>query len=511
MELELKAPNREFRWLENFCISPYSKLIGSRVLNWLSGPVDLRHPVLHVGTPAGEDLAYVLAIIASAHATKQAWAQYSEPEYPTFMNGDLIRLEVAGQHLDAYYRSYDRRDSANRRVVVSKTQRDGADTLEIPVAPSMLRRSFANGATSSGRGDPFERFQKHASAHFRNPKLDTFLNHKGTRGLFLDEVRQQVLLQTSSDGGFLKTAKALRYEGINMDELLNLDRSGILRFKKSFDKCIPAEGADIRDDIAQELLPLMEQCGIDTQASKLSLQGLSNAGLASWLTDQDALATERGSREESAVKDVTKNLRRRLTNTTDDLFHPQRTLCIICKGYEPLLETSNGFERLIEFGARIIVVGDPFHLAAKSALRKTDLPPIFHTRSGWFHSIGFPVMKDSIAAVHTHQDVAVVDNLRHSQTPINLSTLSGKGPDQAFFSARARLLDAMVQIPREDLRRVVNAGLMPVMRTLSMLPMGLSGPTKDWALRTMQEAPVPPLGGTGAPYCQAGITRPAEG
>lgn len=485
---ELDSYLKDYPWLGKLGLSPYSNLLGGRMLKWLeNGPEDDGYPVLHISQPAGEELADVLAIIAAAYATNKAWENYQEPALPHFNNGDLVRLEIAGKVLDAHFGSYSRNDlDLGKRVVLSRTE-NGEHLMPIPIAPSAIGPSPAQGPTVwRGARDPFDEFNRHALQHSRNSKLDRLLTRRGTFGSCLEELRQHVLICTTSKTHLLAIAKSIHFGDFGVDKLVELERSGIRFFKKNFDNCVSGKLDVVLAEINNELLPRLIHFGIITDDQQPHLESMSIAGLTQWLTEQKRLAGEQPGRALSSVSEITEALLEELENVPDDLFDLSRTLCIICKGYTPLMETDDGFERLLRMGARMVIVGSPVELA--NALRDQPEAVMLNSRAEKFLSIGIATQVESDGAVEDWQDTQVVAALDRVQTPITLISLSGRGPDHGFIAPRSKLFEGMAQIPNADLRNVVYSQLMPVMRTLSMLPLKLAGDTKDWVNELLSEA-----------------------
>lgn len=475
LEEELGSLTERFPWLAKLDLSPYAKLVGGRMLGWLESEPDDRdpeRPVLHISSPAGEDLADVLAIIAAAYSTEKALNTSADPI--KFELGELVNIAITGSEINAYFRSYDRQNKDNvLRVVVSITEH--GELISIPITYNAIRRSFK---IVPSAGSTITSFVKHAHERYNRPsKLDVLFDRRKTLGVCNEDQRKPVLFYTDGKGVSQNRIKSVQYGDISVDKLLSLERTGIHYFQKSFDQCLSGRAAEVRSHIVNDLLPLLEQCGIDA-LSETQLRSMSNAGLDPWLKEQEALAKEKGKREHDAVKELTGSIGSKLKDVSDDLFEPDTTLCIICKGYSPLSGSDDGFERLISKGARIVVVGGPWELM--DDLRDREIEAIFTRRAKQLlqQGIGFP--EEITPEDRNHQDKDIIAGMDGWQTSIALITLAGQSADQAFIGPRHELFEALRQIDHRGVRDIRREHLLPVMRTLSMLPDVLPDDTRTW-------------------------------
>lgn len=480
LQNELDGILGSHNWLRNFNLSPYTTLLCGRVIKWIEeGPADPKKPVLHIASPAGENVADILAVVLCAYATREAWLNELDSELRAIEANTKIRLQIENKKIDVYFKSYNRPNLNAPRVVVARTNQDTNETWELPIAPVMFRQSPVAADIANRIG--IERFQGHAQTHFRKTRLDRLLSMQGTRGLCKEERRRHVLLGTSNKGVFNATAQNLNFEGEHLYKLLELQPSGVETFSKRFDNCLPAAGINLREKINNELWPLLEQCGID-RGSLTPLEGVTNAGLDAWLEQAEALAQEQGEECLEAVQEVTTDLKEALKGQSDDLFDPDRTLVIVCKGYDLLLDPGNGFECLVKQGARIVVVGDPFRFTCEANYREERLPNWFVERVQRFdtRATDYGVANEPPAPMQ-FQDHELLKTAHQSVIPVVMRTLSGEGPGHALYAVWGDLFGVLSDLGHAPgIRKLILGHLFPVIRVLSTLPHGAAGETRQW-------------------------------
>lgn len=484
---ELEAHLKDFPWLGNFGLSPYTTIWCGRAIKWLQSEPE-PNEVLHIRQPAGEALTPWLALAIAAWSTRKAHEGITG--FENFSRGDKIKIRINNKTIYAKY--YEGRANGQLKFMLKSSYGNEEVMTEMRVDPITVMRADFNRTLTSTTSPAVNR----ALAALRKGEsiLDELLAmDSSTFGRADLPGRKPVLLMAITRAYVDETLQYIQYRQHPMRALLSLDTG----LKAEYDGLEElAQRASFLKDLLGELHrmviePLKKKDVITVEVAKALAcpVGLNIAGFKERCEDiKQRLEADPtiDDRQRDGFKKRIKGFMNEVDVEPKNM--PQDAACVLLNGYNPFLETGGSFVELARIGTRMIMVGSYTQLAR-------ELPPepnVDLTGKAAVLSCMAMNWKDvaNIATDDTHefQDTEVIEALGGRPLKVHLVTLPDGYPTHELAQLRRGLWQLTLEDTHLDaLQKAVRDHLEPVMRYLLHAPARISHDALEWIQTKLEE------------------------